>query len=385
MSENAKQTDPDIVKMDFPPYVEEQSPFPDVEPEFNFEDNKEEIYRRNRIIAAKEQVRLLKEENRKKLEKQEQFREMTEAAKAANKAANTANKKSYWDKLVLPVSIITACGIISSIVALSGRTSKPSVSVSDLIEEMETDNIWAEMRLTETAMAVPQTEAATQVSAEPIVTEISEEITEEEETEIILEKDPFSVYDEIHDEILKTTAVREPFEAAEGETVVNTTAMSYKIKNASSHRESERGRYDTIRGSASVTAEITIKNLTDYDYAVNMRCFKVSARTHELNDNGVKEFSDYDENLAEYSERGDLLWLHFDENNLCSFTVTVSNYSWGKDHLEIKYDFVEGDTQSYDKARKNSILEIYKYEVDREGINVKIEIPEDNREWVIAE
>ncbi|MDE6595686.1 MAG: hypothetical protein K2K44_06735, partial [Oscillospiraceae bacterium] len=42
----------DIVKIDLPPYEEEQSPFPDVETETSFEENKEEIYRRNIELAA---------------------------------------------------------------------------------------------------------------------------------------------------------------------------------------------------------------------------------------------------------------------------------------------------------------------------------------------
>lgn len=157
--------DPDIVEMEFPPYVEEYSPFPDVEPDFSFEENKEEIYLRNSIIAAKEQVKLLKEEERKRLEKQEQFREMTRAAKASNRtvrAVRAAKKNQHWDKLVLLDVIIAVLGIIALIVALSGRTSNPPVSVYDKFEEMETDSIWAEMRLTETA---------TQVLAEPLITE----------------------------------------------------------------------------------------------------------------------------------------------------------------------------------------------------------------------
>lgn len=47
----AKLFDPDIVEMDFPPYEEEQSPFPDVEADFNFYENKEEIYLRNIELA----------------------------------------------------------------------------------------------------------------------------------------------------------------------------------------------------------------------------------------------------------------------------------------------------------------------------------------------
>lgn len=44
--------DNDIVKIDLPPYKEEYSPFPDVEAEVPFEENKEEIYRRNIEIAT---------------------------------------------------------------------------------------------------------------------------------------------------------------------------------------------------------------------------------------------------------------------------------------------------------------------------------------------
>lgn len=44
--------DKDIVKIDLPPYEEEHSPFPDVETEDVFEENKEEIYRRNIELAA---------------------------------------------------------------------------------------------------------------------------------------------------------------------------------------------------------------------------------------------------------------------------------------------------------------------------------------------
>ena len=171
MSENAKLTDPDIVKLDLPPYVEEYSPFPDVEPDFNFEDKKEEIYLRNRIIAAQEQVKLLKEEERKRLEKQEKFREMTEAAKAADRAVRTAKKNQYWDKLVLPVSIITICAIISLIVVLSGRLSDPPASVYDFSYEESLNYLFNEMRLRETTMAVTQTETATQVSQEPVAAE----------------------------------------------------------------------------------------------------------------------------------------------------------------------------------------------------------------------
>lgn len=68
--------DPDIVKMDFPPYVEEYSPFPDVETDFNFEDSKEEIYLRNTELAKEINAKLAAEEARKAAVKRAEFEKM---------------------------------------------------------------------------------------------------------------------------------------------------------------------------------------------------------------------------------------------------------------------------------------------------------------------
>lgn len=155
--------DPDIVETDFPPYVEEYSPFPDVDIDFNFEDNKEEIYRRNMIIAAKEQADIIKKEKLQKLEKQRQLREMT-------RSVNTAKRKDYWDKLVLPVSIITVFAIVLLIVVLSGRLSKPRTN--DMSFEESVNSMWFELeslRLEEkmNSEEMPYEATATQVSKEP--------------------------------------------------------------------------------------------------------------------------------------------------------------------------------------------------------------------------
>lgn len=72
----AKPFDPDIVEMNFPPYVEEQSPFPDVETDFNFYENKDEIYLRN--------IELVKEMNEKA---------------AANEARMVAAKKAEFERI----------------------------------------------------------------------------------------------------------------------------------------------------------------------------------------------------------------------------------------------------------------------------------------------
>lgn len=79
--------DPDIVEMDFPPYVEEYSPFPEVETDFNFEDNKEEIYLRNTELAKEIEAKLADEEARKIAAKKAEF----------EKIYNDAYLKAYKD------------------------------------------------------------------------------------------------------------------------------------------------------------------------------------------------------------------------------------------------------------------------------------------------
>ena len=83
--------DPDIVEMDFPPYVEEQSPFPEVETDFNFEDNKEEIYLRNTELAKEINARLAAEEARKIAAKKAEFEKMYNDA--YRQAYNDAQQK----------------------------------------------------------------------------------------------------------------------------------------------------------------------------------------------------------------------------------------------------------------------------------------------------
>lgn len=69
----AKPFDPDIVEMDFPPYSEEQSPFPDVEADFNFYENKDEIYLRNIELAKGTDKKTAVYEERRVEAKKEDF------------------------------------------------------------------------------------------------------------------------------------------------------------------------------------------------------------------------------------------------------------------------------------------------------------------------
>ena len=49
-------SDYDVMKIDLPAYQEDSFAIPDIEPENSFADNKEEIYRRNRLIVADMQL-----------------------------------------------------------------------------------------------------------------------------------------------------------------------------------------------------------------------------------------------------------------------------------------------------------------------------------------
>lgn len=89
--------DPDIVETDFPPYVEEYSPFPDVDIDFNFEDNKEEIYLRNTELAKEINARLAAEEARKIAAKKAEFEKMYNDAylKAYRDAQQKLQQQNY--------------------------------------------------------------------------------------------------------------------------------------------------------------------------------------------------------------------------------------------------------------------------------------------------
>lgn len=375
--------DPDIVKMDFPPYVEEYPPLPDVETDFNFEDNKEEIYRRNRIIAAETQLAILKEENRQKLEKYKQFREMTKTTASAN----AANVKNYWDKLVLPVSLITVFAIVLLIVVLSGRLSEPHMhdyspyetaeqAFSSIMFEMESLRFEEEMKEAETVLD----KAATQVSKEPSFAGTEEVITEESLAETVESEA------EADNEILKTTAVREPFEASESVTVANTDTISCKIENPRLYAVAKEQEYNYIPGSVSVSVDITIKNLTDYDYAVKMSLFSMDGMDiYEYKYLDIK-YSGYDESLAEYDDDGELIWLHFDENNICRFTMTLSGYSYDKKSLFISYAFGDMYDQYFQSEReKNPSNPYYMYDPPFGEIRESIDIPYESRTVIIEE
>ncbi|MCM1328509.1 MAG: hypothetical protein NC253_03630 [Ruminococcus sp.] len=84
----------DPEEMGFPPYVEEVNPLPDVETDFNFEEHKEEIYRRNIELAKEINAQFAAEEMRKVALKRAEFEKMyTDAERKL--AAGQTNPPAY--------------------------------------------------------------------------------------------------------------------------------------------------------------------------------------------------------------------------------------------------------------------------------------------------
>ncbi len=119
----------------------------------------------------------------------------------------------------------------------------------------------------------------------------------------------------------KTTVVREPLEETDGTTVYNTDTISYRF--AVRYEENEYG-------ATMMTIDVTAKNMTDYGYLILPGNFYLSA-------NGDRDYyfeeSNYNEALTYFTSRsrtddeeewreGNPIAFAFDEDNLCSFTLT---------------------------------------------------------------
>lgn len=119
----------------------------------------------------------------------------------------------------------------------------------------------------------------------------------------------------------KTTVVREPLEKADGTTVYNTDTMSYRFAP----------RYEAIgNGGIKLIIDVTAKNMTDYGYLILPDNFYLSADGDReycfLESNYIGELT-YFSGSYRYGDNGEWhegnsIAFAFDEDNLCSFTLT---------------------------------------------------------------
>lgn len=327
--------DYDVIEMDLPDYQEEHSAIPDVEDEISFAENKEEIYRRNRLIAAEEQAKQLKEAEREKLLRRERNEELIREAESA---------ETYVIPKKIAVSAVIVFGIaLFFVFVLVNNNSKAGV-------EYAYDEIVAETTvMRETAV----TEKVTRVTTEKkkrettAVTEESETAgeTTEAPTEITTEAPIETTTAEIPPEVLKTMIVREPFAEDGNSYIYNTAVMSYRFT-------AENGGINEY-GVKKITIYVSVKNLTDYEYLV-IPYFRSFRLTDSSSGNYQDcDLSDYDREHTHFSSsfkyeddeewrEGSPVAFSFDENSLCEFSLDI----YFDTESDIEYDTFEYDPQN---------------------------------------
>lgn len=311
MAESEQGFDYDVIEMELPPYEEEFSPFPEVETDFNFEEHKEDIYRRNRLIAAERQTELLREENRRKIEKQRQFKEMTELA------ANAKPRRKPAEGLPLRVILLVWGIMLLAVVGgqlfneMRPKTKDEIPTKADIYEiqpELESQSLESSLTLeTVTEAAVVLTDTAEQSG-------LSEEASEEEEVTAV--EDPFVEWEEneFNEELSEVSALREPFAEDGTAYIYSTEKMSCKFTP-----EYTENQY----GNSILCVYVTVKNLTDYDYIFVPEFFCENTGDVIRADfirPSVNESTSWMYSFRDESEKSHM-YYEFDEDGLCSFTL----------------------------------------------------------------
>lgn len=344
--------DYDVIEMDFPEYQEEYSAIPDVEIESSFTAHKEEIYRRNRLIAAEEQTRILKEEEQKRAESRERTEELYRDAESAE--AYVISRK-----MAVPI-VIVFCVALFAIVALLNKNSRVTMEYAA-----------AEVSLAETTVyQTTATEKVTRVTTERTRRETEAKITETEISETTVETTAETVTEttaEIPPEILKTTVVREPFAENGNSYIFNTDVMSYRFT------AENKGLNEY--GVEVLTINVSVKNLTDYGYFVIP--YYRSFRLTDSADGNYKncDLAYYDREHTHFSasyrhsddeewHEGEPIAFSFNENSLCEFSLNAyfntesdDNY----DTFEYKPTGFPDYTEDADIGFKIPLEEILKY------------------------
>jgi len=153
------EKDADIISMDFPDYVEEYPPFPDVKTDIPFAEGKEEVYRRNRLIAAEEQAKQLAEEEKEKARRKAELENMYLEATETSRSPELL-RKSIGADIKAKAIVITAVAalIVMMLLTFIDSLKTDNVSVSVGHEEYAAENA---------APLVPVTYTETQAESEP--------------------------------------------------------------------------------------------------------------------------------------------------------------------------------------------------------------------------
>lgn len=299
--------DYDVVEMDFPEYREEQPAIPDVENKSSFSEHKEEIYRRNRLIAAEEQNRLLKEEEREKAVRREKTEELY-------RDAEEAEAYVFSRKITLPL-VILFCISLFAVGTLLIRNSHTAADYAEASAAAETTVLW------ETTVTEKVTRVTTERTRRETETEITEEETEEISETTTVETTAETT-EKIPDEVLKVTVVREPFAEDGSSYIYNTGVMSYRF-TAENNGLNEYG-------VEKITIRISVKNLTDYGYML-IPSFRLKDSDGNYQSCALDHYNKeqtYFSSPFKYADDdewrdGSPIAFDFDENNLCEISLNA--------------------------------------------------------------
>ena len=232
-----ERSDYDVLEIDLPAYEEDSFAIPDIPAESSFAENKEEIYRRNRLLAADMQMEVLAAEEETRAAKKAEFEDLyKESAAAVN---YNRSMKIIFSVLAVMLAAVIA---VLAILFIQMRDSFKNVSVSADAEEVVS------------SVTVP---VVTEVPKKAAVSEKKEVTSAEIKTEEEI----------IPESVIKTTIVREPYESKDSTMVYNTEIMSYALTpwrtDPSWYPPIERSRYKD-----KLKVFVTVLNLTDYYYYI---------------------------------------------------------------------------------------------------------------------
>lgn len=292
----------DVLEIDLPEYVSEYDPIAGSKSDASFSRNKEEIYRRNREIAAKIQAEQLSAEEKAKSEKRAELESIYEESEAA-----AVSELGYRTRFVFPVIIAVLAVIIGVLLVLSIRSSvRLKNSEAAAAAASEVIATWT----------APETEAVTRAETTKVT---------RAETEMIITEEAAEETTEIPIEVLKTTAVREPFESDGTSLIYNTEAMSYKFEPHCQY-------YDNQPDHPWIVVYCTVKNLTDFEYFI-IPDFSITLGELKK-ENVFLSFSEVSAMVNESSSRMNMFKVEQNING--EWTATTREniaYSFGKDHL----------------------------------------------------
>lgn len=275
---NEEQFDNDVLEIELPAYQEDSFAIPDVPTESSFAENKEEIYRRNRLMAADMQMDVLAAEEETRAAKKAEFEDLyKESAAVVN---YNRSMKIIFSVLAVMLAAVIA---VLAILFIQMRDSFKNVSVSADAEEV---------------VSVMTVSESKEVTA-PAIDEEAEEAAE------------------TVDPALKTTVVRDPFENDGSALIYNTDVMSYKFEP-----------YYTLdeNGKLRLAMDVEVLNLTDYEYFI-VPTFEM--RTDTVPENVLRTMTDSasigersSKFLAFWADDDIMLVFEFDNrDHLCSFRL----------------------------------------------------------------